>query len=80
MHCNGKCYLRKQLDDVFEGNQKRPQSLSLRDFKFPEFTEQDRAFSLACSVNTCRKPTAFYQNHYQFNLLNSIFRPPQSGC
>jgi len=80
MHCNGKCYLHKQLNDVFEGNQQHPQNLSLRDFKFPEFTEQTTVFSLGCPIITLNKAVAFYQNHYQFNLLNPIFRPPQPAC
>lgn len=80
MHCNGKCYLHKQLDDVFEGNQKHPLNLSLRDFKFPEFTELQTGFSLACPVIISKKPVAFYLDHYKSNLFNNIFRPPQSGC
>lgn len=80
MHCNGKCYLHKQLDNVFEGNQKQPLNLSLKDFKFSEFTEQQTAFSLACPGIIYNKPTAFYLDHYTFNLFNKIFRPPQTGC
>ncbi len=80
MHCNGKCYLHKQLDDVFGGNQKHPQNLSIRDFKFSEFTEQVNDFSLACPVIVSQKPHAFYQDHYHFDLNNNIFRPPQIAC
>lgn len=80
MHCNGKCFLHKQLDDVFEGNQKHPQNLSLRDFKFSEFTEQSQGFSLACPIIVSAKPIAFDHNHYNFNLHSNIFRPPKPGC
>lgn len=80
MHCNGKCYLNKQLDDVFDGNQKHPQNLSLRDFKFSEFTQQKTNFSLACPVIIDKKQSSFYHNHYRFNSFSDVFRPPQSAC
>lgn len=80
MHCNGKCYLNKQLDDVFDGKQKHPLNLSLRDFKFPEFTELKTGFFSAFPGMIAIKPTAFYLNHYSFHLFNNIFRPPQLGC
>lgn len=80
MHCNGKCYLHKQLEDVFEGNQKHPQNLSMRDFKFSEFTEQINDFSLACPVIISQKPSAVYHNYYHFSLYSKIFRPPQQDC
>ncbi len=80
MHCNGKCYLHKQLDDVFEGNQKHPQTLSLRDFKFSEFTEQSTDFSCVCPVFVFEKPGVFFHNHYHFRPFSNIFRPPQPAC
>ena len=80
IHCNGKCYLHKQLDDVFEGTQKRPLHLSLSDFKFSEFTEVEAGYSLASPVIILKKPAAFYLEHYKFSLFNNIFRPPQLGC
>lgn len=80
MHCNGKCYFHKQLNDMFEVNQKHPQNLSLRNFKFSEFTEQVNDFSLGCPVIVSQKPRAVYNNNYHFNLYSNIFRPPQNAC
>ena len=80
MHCNGKCYLHKQLDDVFEGIQKHPQNLSMRDFKFSEFTEQINGYSLACPVIISQEPFAVYHNYYHLSLYSKIFRPPQQDC
>lgn len=80
MHCNGKCYLHKELDDVFDGNQKHPQNLSMRDFKFFEFTEQVNYFSFASPVIIHQKMRAFYHNYYHFDLYSNIFHPPQTAC
>ena len=80
MHCNGKCYLHKELGNVFEGNKKEPQKLSLRDFRFSEFTEQTNLFSISLPLIDNKKERPFYQNHYSFNRSGKIFRPPQSVC
>jgi hypothetical protein len=80
MHCNGKCYLHKELDNVFDGNEKHPQNLSLRDIKFPEFTEQENTISFDCLFSIREKPLSVYRNFYSFHLSKNIFRPPQGGC
>ena len=80
MHCNGKCYLHKELANVFEGNKKAPQKLSLRDFKFSEFTEQKNLLSISLPLIDNKKERSFYHNHYSFNRFSIIFRPPQPGC
>lgn len=77
MHCDGKCYLKKEFNNIFNDQQKHPEHLSLYNFKFSDFTDQLNIFSppapAAIKINY---PKIDY-NDYHFNFLQSIFRPPR---
>lgn len=79
MHCNGKCYLKKQLkkvDDATQGNQQQSQDKKTKT-ELPEFIT---------SVNDWAPNTLYtdiqiiryncYCNNYQYSFGASIFHPP----
>lgn len=80
MHCNGKCFLKKQLRKAEEEQQKDAAS-----FKFSEplvyitHPVQLQTEAITYAVLNTDYP-AYAANHYSFLFAASCFRPPGAVC
>lgn len=77
MHCNGKCYLSKQIKKAQEEetqNQLPPIKIKLQDYPIALMG----FLSLRFISQECSVLFAYYSNHYFFNSANSVFHPPRN--
>lgn len=77
LHCNGKCYLRKQLSkandtDSFPSNKTKSSGQKLLDiYILPDIA------GISTSENTFFSHVNFlFRSEYSFLFLKSVFRPP----
>jgi hypothetical protein len=77
MHCNGKCYLKKQLDKIEnttrEGKQ-LPQKKAKSDI--PEYITSLAIFTPLYQPGISTPQYALYKNFYRYHPVISIFHPP----
>ena len=79
MHCNGKCQLRKkmqQLDQESPSNSSVPvktDKIAILEFLLPE-----NQASLNNPFSILKKPIIFYDKQYTFSYSNYLLKPPRA--
>ena len=79
MHCNGKCQLRKkmqQLDQESPSNSSVPvktDKIAILEFLLPE-----NQASLNNPFSILKKPIIFYDKQYTFSFSNYLLKPPRA--
>lgn len=83
MHCNGKCYLAKQLkkidDDLAKKKEEKNKTESnLKSVKNSEYQHQEIIFQLIVLSQNLRKEknNFHFQDNYNYSFLKSYFHPP----
>lgn len=75
MGCQGKCHLKKQIEETNPPASKKEMVHSHKEYDF--FLEAKEAINPNNSI--AEEPDeAIYSNAYQFLFSNSLFRPPQN--
>lgn len=79
--CNGKCYLKKQLNKVDNSTNDDQQTPSKKsENNLPEFIAIEY-FSINESIySLVIEHNAAYSNTYQYNHTNTLFHPPPVSC
>lgn len=77
LQCNGKCYLKKQLDKV-DNQQKQEQQTPIKKIKseLPEYIASTQQLTFCGVYEKCEADYIIYRNHYQFQIAKDIFHPP----
>lgn len=81
LHCNGKCYLKKQLKKVDDNttNDKEAPAKKTKN-QLPEYIASSNQLAIfTTTVETVQHKT-FYNNTYYHHHLSSVFHPPQEAC
>ncbi len=73
MHCNGKCYVMKQLEKQKSDDFK---SLQISMEEYPIGFVEIVSISIPKMITSVTKKLHFYQQHYTFVADTSIFHPP----
>lgn len=77
MHCNGKCYLKKQLKKTEDRSSKSTGSKSEK-YALVYFIVQEFSFELRQPIRFAQNYISHYNDFTPHNPIVSIFRPPQS--
>jgi len=79
MHCNGKCQLRKkmqQLDQESPSNSSVP--VKIDKIAILEFLLPENQASLNNPFSILKKPIIFYDKQYTFSYSNYLLKPPRA--
>lgn len=75
--CEGKCYLKKQLDKV-ENNAPIDKELPAKKHKneLPEYLSTITSFKFNHSTFSAQTNFSLYKNLYSYTVITSVFHPP----
>lgn len=79
MHCNGKCQLRKkmqQLDQESPSNSSVP--VKIDKIAILEFLLPENQATLNNPFSILKKPIIFYDKQYTFSFSNYLLKPPRA--
>ncbi len=79
MHCNGSCFLKKELAKTAEENNAISTLTKSISFPFQWLQlplKSEVIFALTPSPTSNTKTSSYYQSLYQFDLISLLFRPP----
>lgn len=79
MHCNGKCQLRKKMQQL---NQESPSNSSvpvkIDKIAILEFLLPENQATLNNPFSILKKPIIFYDKQYTFSYSNYLLKPPRA--
>lgn len=79
MHCNGKCYLKKELAKTAQENDFQSTLTHSISFPFQWLylpSQSDFRVNLASITAVAKKIPTNYNSNYKFDFVYSLFRPP----
>jgi hypothetical protein len=80
LKCNGKCYLRKQLNKV-PGNEQLPgKPQSQKSVDWLVFLAADKVTFTIAPKPLVKPVDTIYQRHYHFLHCADVFHPPPYSC
>lgn len=78
MHCNGKCYFMKKIQQAAENEKKQESKDNLNRLEVSFFHEPFKlTFTQPVILNTPNTTIPFYGYQYSSHYIESIFRPPK---
>lgn len=80
MQCNGKCYLKKQLDKVDDKQDKEQAPTKKLKTELPEFITTSYSIVFSTIFSEKKNTNSFYQNLYRYTAMFAIFHPPNDVC
>lgn len=76
MGCNGKCYLKKQLDKVDDQHDKDQAPAKKSKTELPEYIASAATIFLSHGVDEQEITYTVYSNLYSYTVTTSVFHPP----
>ncbi len=76
LQCNGKCYLKKQLNKVDDTQQDKQQPVKKVKSELPEYIASTTEISFSSFYTDVTSQYAQYNDLYQHRVITSIFHPP----
>ncbi len=78
MGCNGKCYLKKQLDKVDNNTESEKNLPAKKNSKneLPEYLSTASSFYFANNNTLSTQDFCLYTNLYSYTIIPSVFHPP----
>lgn len=78
MHCNGKCYFMKKIQQAADSEKKQEAKDNLNRLEVSFFQEPFQlSFIKPTILETVKSPFAAYSYLYSSRYIDNIFRPPK---